>query len=177
MSPYFSEQGQAENAQPHLLIARIDVSAYAGISWSVQCPYEGNRSCGMLVRCTGSPADVEKWGCTLYPVEPEWPKGYKFDMEMPPETADAWRVYRQAVSDWQDDHVSHEGDTFHRGSDCWYINRLRSGDEDPEYYLAHITPETEVHSPLKVAVGHDGWDEEISPVFRLWKEAADGDPS
>lgn len=174
---HFPEQGQHENTKPHLLIARIDTSSYAGIRWTVECPYEGFRDCGMLVRCTGSEQDVEKWGCTPYPVEPTWPKGYKFDMEMPPETADAWRVYREAVSDWRDDHLEFDGEHGHHNEDCWYIDRLRSGDEDPEYFLAHITPDTEIRSPLKVAVGYEGWQEEISPLFRLWKEAADGDPS
>lgn len=173
---YFPEQGTGENTLPHLLIARIEVSAYAGISWSVQCPYEGPRPCGMLESCTGTDQDVKKWGCSSYPVEPQFPHGYKFDMEMPKDLQDAWKVYQQAVSNWRDDHVESEGDYYHRGDQCWYIDRLRSGDEDPEYYLACITPDTEIRSPLKVAVGHEGWQEEISPLFRLWKES-DGDPS
>jgi hypothetical protein len=172
---YFPQQGEGENAQPHLLVARIDTSSYAGTSWSVRCPYEGFRPCGMLERCTGSEKDVEKWGCTPHPVEPKWPKGYKFDMEVPPDLKLAWGDYKRALSNWRDDHVAFDGEYGHHSDKCWYIDRLRSGDEDPEYYLAHITPDTEIRSPLKVAVGHDGWAEEISPLFRLWKES-DDDP-
>lgn len=177
MNHFFSAQGMGKNARPHLLIARVDVSAYGGISWEVQCPYEGPRECGAIERCYGSDKDVEKWGCTLYPTEPHAPEAYKPGEDLPQELKDAWDAYQQAVDKWREGHLYVEnGDYGHRTDQCWFVDRLRSGDEEPEYYLAKITQGIEIRSPLKVLVGHEGSFEEISPLFKLWKES-DGDQS
>lgn len=177
MSTYV-DQGHGENAKPHLLIAKLDTH-YGGVHWTIQCPYEGNRPCGLIEECFGTPQENERWGCPPMPIEPQMPKGYDpyGNHAMPSHfLAQTMDEYMGALDDWRDAHTRTAQGTYgHHTAACWYPTVL--GDDEPEYYLADMPEGLEIRSPIKVCVGYDSSLDEATPIFRLWKEAADGDPS
>lgn len=170
----FSPQGTGANDKPHLLVARLDRYASGAVQWNVKCPHEGNRECGAVVDCNGTPDDVERWGCELYPETPgETPApdgegGYEYSEE----GSEAWKKFEKARERWV--YEVHDGFEWHHGSECWFEHVITSnGDFDPEYFLAELPDGMEVNSPIKVIVGYEGYGEDVEPVLRLWEEPTD----
>jgi hypothetical protein len=161
----FSEQGTGANAKPHLLIARI--TGWGGVDWEIQCPYDGPRECGTLEQCYGSPKEQEKHGC---PPRPEPPRGMPVDFgehKADPGAKEAWEAFDKAMDEWRDEHVK---DQYHRTEQCWFELGLKQGWFDAEEFLMTIPEGTEIVSPMKVLVGHDGYDEDTTPKFKIWEE-------
>jgi hypothetical protein len=168
------------NEKPHLLTAKVEAyGRYKGISWGIQCPYEPQdiRDCGVVEECTGSEADVAKYGCRPYPVEPKFPQGHTPDAELPEEFRLAWRAWEDEVTEWQCAHYYYGGGSYgHRVGDCWFTHILGEGDVEPEGILENIPDNTPINGPFKVEVHYEGSYDETSPSFTLWKEP-DGNPS
>ena len=173
---YYTEQGQRENRLPHLLVAEIDTHWHSGIKWVVKCPYEAedeDEGCGIVEECNGTPADVEKWGCLLFPSSPSDESSY-------PEMSDeerraAWDEFEAKREAWDEAHDHHR---WHRTPQCWYAHiAVPNSDFEPEYFLADIPRGTPIEGPLKVLVGYEGADEDAEPKFRLWKESGDAETS
>lgn len=169
----FADQGTGANAKPHLLTAYV--TAWGGVGWRVTCPHEGPRDCGMVEECNGTPKDVEKWGCELYPEQPHVtpiPNG-RGGWTYSPEDQEKWDAFEKAQDHWLDE--VHGGYRRHRTEQCWFERVLQEDWFDSESYLEHIPEGTEIVSPLKVIVGHDGYDEDTIPLFKIWEEKDDAD--
>jgi hypothetical protein len=165
------------NEKPHLLHAKVGVwSAYHGIDWSVECPYEDDdiRDCGAVEECSGVPADVERWGCRPYPEEPKFPEGQKPDEDLPEDFRLAFLAWEDAVEEWKSDHIYYgEGRYGHRSKECWFVQIVGLGDLEPDDFLHNIPNGTPVVSPLPVRVDYEGHYEETSPNFTPWKDTHD----
>jgi hypothetical protein len=167
---YYSKQGAGENRLPHLLVATIDTHWNSGIKWVIQCPYEADgkaEGCGIVEECNGTPDDVAKWDCLLFPESPS---------DHPPqlaamsdeERAAAWSEFEAKREVWDE---AHDWNRWHRTTECWYATvAIPNSDFDPEYFLADISRGTPINGPLKVLVGYEGSDEDTEPKFRLWEE-------
>lgn len=166
----FHDQGHGANAKPHLLIARLSPSSWGGVDWSVECPYEGDRSCGSWIECKSTEEHMARWGCQEYPKAPKGVvPGCPDYPGMDAVRERAWEAFYAAREEWEADHIH---GAFHTGPECWYADRIKSGDEEPEYYLAPMGEELIISGPLKVLVGQDtsyGADD-VYPIFKLWEE-------
>jgi hypothetical protein len=176
MTTHYVPQGEGLNVKPHLLIVTIDAWFAGGVKWTVQCPYEGPRECGLLEECTGSPADVKQWGCELRPEIPDvrpvpnGKGGFKYLLE----DQAKWEAYEKALDDWRN--VVHSGYEGHRTEECWFVHISKVSDYfEPEYFLADIPEGTPVNGPLKVLVAYEGSGEDTMPKFKLWKEPSNAD--
>lgn len=168
---YYDKQGMGANRLPHLLTAQIDTHWNSGIKWTMECPYEDlgtNEGCGIVEECNGTPQDVEKWGCLLFPESPSDQEGFR---DLPDDVRKAaWDEFEAKREVWDEAHDWHR---WHRTTECWFAKvALPNSDFDPEYFLADIPRGTSVVSPLKVLVGYEGDDE---PKFKLWEEPTDAD--
>lgn len=165
----YDEQGAGANRLPHLLIPTIDTHQYAGIKWTVTCPYEelgSNEGCGIVEECNGTEPDVAKWGCELHPLPPS---DYH---EAAPASHEEWEAYEEARDRWLNE--VHDGYRWHRTTDCWFAKvAVPNSDFEPEYFLADIPSGTPITGPLKVIVGYEGSDEDTEPKFKLWEEPTD----
>jgi hypothetical protein len=174
----FSDKGTGLNTKPHILTAYID--KWHGVSWKIQCPYEGPRECGVLEECYG---DNEKYGCSprptppsdLYPPPLSWKKEFP-DADLSPEKkaeiSEAWDAFFDAQDAWREEH---EGREHHRTEQCWFEHTLTEGWCDEEEFLEHFPEGTLISSPMKVLVGYDGHDEDTMPKFKLWEEPTHAD--
>jgi hypothetical protein len=167
----FANQGTSANSKPHLLTAYIN--GWGGVTWKIECPHEGPRDCGTLEECHGTPEQMKTYGCSPRPVPPsdtmpvEW--GYfKADND----AKDVWNTYYNALEQWR---TSHEGREHHRTEKCWFELALEEDWFDSEEYLDLIPEGTRIVSPLRVLVGHDGYDEDTTPKFKIWEENGDAD--
>ena len=171
----YDAQGTGANRLPHLLIPEIDTHWYSGVKWTVSCPYEllgTNEGCGVVEECHGTPQDVEKWGCRLFPEAPsdQYPSGHLLSDE---ERKAAWEEFEAEREAWDEAHDWHR---WHRTAECWFAHvAVPNSDFDPEYFLADIPRGTPITGPLKVLVGYEGSEEDTEPKFRLWEEPTDAD--
>lgn len=169
-------QGEGLNAKPHLLIPTIDTYGYSGVKWTVQCPYEGPRECGLVEECNGTPKDVEKWGCELLPELPNVtpvPNG-KGGYEYHAHDREAWEAFEAARDRWLNE--VHDGYARHRTDECWFVHIATCSDYfEPEYFLADIPEGTPIAGPMKVLVGYEGHDEDTEPKFKIWEEKDNAD--
>ena len=168
MSTY-DKQGSGANRLPHLLVPVIDTHWYAGIKWSVECPYEelgSNEGCGVVEECNGTPQDVEKWGCLLFPTSPSDREGFR---DLPDEERKAaWEEFEAKREVWDE---AHDWNRWHRTKDCWYAHvAVPNSDFEPEYFLADSPTGTKTTGPMKVLVGYEGSEEDTEPKFKLWEE-------
>lgn len=167
---HYDEQGTGSNRLPHLLIPVIDTHWYAGIKWTMQCPYEGPRECGLVEECNGTEKDVAKWGCELFPMAPS---DYH---EAAPASREDWEKFEAARDHWENE--VHGGHRWHRTEECWFATvAVPNSDFEPEYFLEDIPDGTKITGPLKVLVGYEGSEEETEPTFKLWEEPTDAETS
>jgi hypothetical protein len=173
---HYVPQGEGLNAKPHLLIATIDTYGYSGVKWTVQCPYEGPRECGLVEECNGSPADVAKWGCELYPEQPHVtpiPTG-RGGWTYSDEDRAKWEAFEKALDHWLEE--VHDGYRRHRTEVCWFVHIAECSDFwEPEYFLADMPNGLLLNGFLKVLVGYEGQDEDTEPKFKIWEEKANAD--
>lgn len=174
----FDTRPDGPNAKPHILRAFLDPHAAGGVSWTIKCPYEGPRECGLVEECTGSDKDVQKWGCEPFPTPPS-----DYGDGGPEEDRHAaWEAFEAARDRWENE--VHGGRKWHRTEQCWFEHAIGDWDFEPEYYLSTMTgpnEKLEISSPIQVAVGYDGYDEDTEPLLRPWtaptEEASDAEKS
>lgn len=181
---HYVAQGKGINAKPHLLIPTIDPWWNGGVKWTVQCPYEGPRECGLVEECNGTEEDVARWGCEPFPAMPggygslvvAMPEGYDGLVVGPlsEERRAAWRKFEQERDRWEDE--VHGGYRWHRTEECWFATvAVPNSDFEPEYFLSDIPRDTPINGPIKVLVGYEGQDEDTEPKFKLWEEPTHAD--
>ncbi len=172
----YETQGTGANRLPHLLIPTIDTYQYSGIRWTVQCPYETEgkaENCGIVEECNGTPQDVERWGCLLFPTPPSDSADLAALSE--DERKALWEEFEAKREVWDEVNEWHR---WHRTTQCWYTHvAVPNSDFDPEYFLADIPRGTPINGPLKVLVGYEGSDEDTEPKFKLWEEPTDAQTS
>lgn len=173
---HFTPQGEGANAEPHLLIATVDAWRSGGVKWTVQCPYEGPRECGLIEECMGSPKEVERWGCEPHPVQPDVTPipddrgGWKYSEE----DRKKWLAHEDALDHWKN--VVHGGYDGHRTDECWFVHISTVSDYwEPEYFLEGIPEGTPISGPMKVLVGYQGSGEDTEPKFKIWEESGNAD--
>lgn len=137
-----------QNELPHVLVPHLDQTGWCGISWKLQCPYEGIRPCGVLVPCT-DPAHAG-------PHPPHEPESWD-------DPSPAWKKYWEDYEAWREECPT----STHPGPECWYQHVLAVGDEEPEYFLAEL-PEGPITGPLQVAVSTTGYDDDLQIHFHLF---------
>lgn len=170
----YDAQGEGANRLPHLLIPEINTRWHSGIKWTVTCPYAetgGSPGCSIVEECNGTPEDVKKWGCLLFPTAPSDIEN--FDSLSQEERQAHWDEFEAKREIWDE---AHDYRRHHPTSECWFANvAIPNSDFEPEYFLADIPDGTAVTGPLKVLVGYEGSDEDTEPKFRLWEEPTDAD--
>lgn len=162
---------EGSNTEPHVLTALLS-AWHGGVKWQIICPHTGSRECGMVEECNGTPEDVAKWGCELFP---EMPKDYLNGGPEGEERRAAWQAFEEARQRWEDE--VHGGYRWHRTDRCFFEYAVNSGDFDPEYFLDELPQEMVITGAMRVQVGYEGSGEDTEPKFKLWKEPEDAETS